>query len=328
MSFSHRPLAVLLLLVGVAAQAADEYNPGQSYFGRKQYIEYVAGNLPIILSAPHGGRERPDEIPDRKEGTFSYDINTQELARAIAQELNERTGGWPHLVLCRLHRRKVDCNREIEEAAAGHPLAAQAWNEFQSYLDGARAAVEKSHGRGFYIDLHGHGHENQRLELGYLHSAAQLALDDDMLNAAPFSQESSLRAIAALGKTPYAELLRGPQSFGAMMEKHGYPCSPSPTNPRPMPPYFRGGYNTARHGRDAAPLAGLQIESYAPGVRDTPENRAKFARALADTLETYLSMHLGVGLVARPAKQPNPAQQPSPDKPASPVKTAAPKPAR
>jgi hypothetical protein len=80
------------------------------------------------------------------------------------------------------------------------------------------------------------------------------------------------------------------------MEQHGFPCSPSPTNPRPETPYFRGGYNTARHGRDAAPLAGLQIECYSRGVRDTAENRAKFAKALVSTLETFLSVHAGVEL--------------------------------
>jgi hypothetical protein len=45
----------------------------------------------------------------------------------------------------------------------------------------------------------------------------------------------------------------------------------------------------------------LQIETYSRGVRDTAESRAKFAKALASTLETYLSMHMGVGLVAKPA---------------------------
>jgi hypothetical protein len=82
-----RTLAVALVGALVAAQAvAEEYAPGQTYFGQKQYIEYLAGNLPFILSAPHGGREKPEEIPDRKEGTFAYDANTQELARTIAAE--------------------------------------------------------------------------------------------------------------------------------------------------------------------------------------------------------------------------------------------------
>src|SRR5262245_4949000 len=109
----------VLLAAGPAARA-ENYQAGQSYFGSNQYIEYVAGDLPLILSAPHGGRESPEELPDRTEGTFAFDTNTQELARAVANELHARTGGWPHLIICRLHRRKVDCNREIVEAAAGH----------------------------------------------------------------------------------------------------------------------------------------------------------------------------------------------------------------
>lgn len=289
--------ALAFLVAPVTARAADDYRPGQTYFGRNRYIEYLAGDLPVIVSAPHGGRERPEELPDREQGTFAFDTNTQELGRAVADELHTRTGHWPHLIICRLHRRKVDCNREIGEGAAGNPLAEQAWKEFQGFLDAAQAAVVRGHGRGFYIDLHGHGHADQRLELGYLHSAEQLALSDEELNAPPYPAESSLRAIAALGRLPYAELIRGPQSFGALMEKYGFPCSPSPSNPHPSAPFFRGGYNAARHGRDAAPLAGLQIETNSRGVRDTPESRAKFARALAETLETYLAAHVGVSLV-------------------------------
>jgi N-formylglutamate amidohydrolase len=313
LNYDHGMLAKLRLVtlfclvaasLGAQEPATLEARPGQTQFGEHRYIEYLAGNLPVILSAPHGGRERPTDIPDREQGTFAFDTNTQELARAVADELHERTGGWPHLVICRLHRRKVDCNREIVEAAAGNPPAEQAWNEFQGYIETARKHVVESHGRGLYIDLHGHGHTDQRLELGYLHSADQLSADDATLNSGTYASESSLKAIAALGRTSYAELVRGSYSFGALMEAGGFRCAPSPTNPHPKAPFFRGGYNTARHGRDAAPLAGLQIESNSRGVRDTPENRQKFARALASTLETYLSVHMGVGLVAKPVKSP------------------------
>jgi hypothetical protein len=47
---------------------------------------------------------------------------------------------------------------------------------------------------------------------------------------------------------------------------------------------------------DAAPMAGLQIETYSRGVRDTAESRERFAKALVDTLEVYLPMHVGVAL--------------------------------
>src|SRR5437870_345025 len=166
----HAWLRVLIGLVLTASTsaigAAEEYQPGKVYFGRNKYIEYLAGDLPFILSAPHGGRERPEELPDREQGTFAFDTNTQELARAVTAELHARTGHWPHIIICRIHRRKLDCNREIVEAAAGNPLAEQAWREYQVFIDAAHAAVVERQGRGLYIDLHGHGHAEQRLELG------------------------------------------------------------------------------------------------------------------------------------------------------------------
>jgi len=292
----------LALALLASPAVGEDYHPGQTYFGQKDYIEYLAGDLPVIVSAPHGGRIRPTDIPDRTEGTFAFDTNTQELARAVAAELHARTAHWPHIVLCRVNRRKVDCNREIVEAAAGNAAAEQIWRDYQGFIDAARAAVVRSHGRGIYIDLHGHGHANQRLELGYLHKVELLALSDAELNAGPYAAEGSLAAIAALGRRSYAELLRGPLSFGALMEQHGFPCSPSPSNPHPQAPYFTGGYNTVRHARDAAPLAGFQIETYSRGVRDTPASREKFAKALANSLETYLQAHVGVSLMPPPPR--------------------------
>ena len=41
------------------------YVAGQSYFGRNGYVEYIAGNTPVILTAPHGGTLSPSSIPDR-----------------------------------------------------------------------------------------------------------------------------------------------------------------------------------------------------------------------------------------------------------------------
>ena len=35
------------------------YTAGEKYFGRKEYTEYIAGNLPLIISVPHGGHLKP-----------------------------------------------------------------------------------------------------------------------------------------------------------------------------------------------------------------------------------------------------------------------------
>jgi len=292
-------LALLTLLVLGDLRAAD-YQPGKSYFGRNNYIEYLAGDLPFVLSAPHGGRERPEEIPDRAKGTFAFDTNTQELARAIAKEFYDRTGHHIHVVICRITRRKLDCNREIVEAAAGHKLAEQAWNEYHAFIEAAQKNVVARHGKGFFIDLHGHGHKEQQLELGLGHDAEVFAKPDAELNRPETFEQSTLRLLARQGKISYTELLRGPKSFGALMEKEGFPSTPSNLRPVPTKPYFNGGYTVHRHARGAANFTGLQIEANSKGVRDNEANRAKFATALVNTLGVYLDAQMGLKLPLKP----------------------------
>jgi hypothetical protein len=297
-----------LLLLGFFVTGrldAVEYRPGKTYFGRNQYVEYIAGDLPIVIAAPHGGREKPEELPDREKGTFAFDTNTQELARAVAEVLHERTGHYAHVIICRVHRRKVDCNREVVEAAAGNERAVQVWTEFQGFIDDARSAVVARAGKGFFIDLHGHGHKDQRLEIGYLHTRATLALPDAQIDQPKVIAEGSLRLFASRSKIPYSELLRGPLSFGAMLEREGFPSTPSPLKPVPSDPYFAGGHNTQCHARYAANFAGLQIETNFKGVRDTAENRAKFGEALCNALGVYLDTHMSLKL---PRVSGNPAK--------------------
>ena len=76
-----------------AATAAAEDAPGRGQFGEKNYIEYLPGDLPLVISAPHGGREKPEEIPSRTQGVVDIDTNTQELARTIADEIHANDSG-------------------------------------------------------------------------------------------------------------------------------------------------------------------------------------------------------------------------------------------
>ena len=297
-----RAVAITLLLNFVVPTAWTA-EPASPVFGRNSYIEYQPGELPIVISAPHGGRERPEEIPDRTKGVLAMDTNTQELARAVADEFFARTGQRPHLILCRLQRRKLDCNREIVEAAAGHPVAGQAWREYHGFIETARATVVAKYGRGFYVDLHGHAHKEQRLELGYLLDAAQLAHSDAELRQGDFSAKSSLRRLVADRPTGFPELLRGPRSFGASLEKEGFPCSPSPGNPSPPVPFFRGGYSVQRHAAEADHFAGLQIETYFKGVRDNAASRTDFSRALVQATTIFLAEQMKLTLPdASPSK--------------------------
>jgi N-formylglutamate amidohydrolase len=270
-----------------------------SYFGRNQYIEYIAGELPIILSAPHGGSLRPAEIPDRTYGTTVTDLNTSELAQAVDSALVRLTGKHAHVVIVRLHRVKLDANRDMTEGAQGDTEAEIAWQEFQRFLADSKSAVNQRYTGGLYVDLHGHGHAVQRLELGYLLSAEDLRHPDDSLDSRPaFEVTSSIRTLSVRSPLSFSDLLRGPSSLGALLEAEGYPAVPSDATPGPGDDeYFAGGFNTALHGcRAGGVICGVQIESNRVGVRDTEENRARFAAALARVIERYLQLHVGVDI--------------------------------
>ena len=92
------------------------------------YIDYQAGTIPLILSAPHGGTAKPDHLPNRhaSQGSLKSDMRTRELTLELADELelilndDASTNTKKHRVFVvsnHLHRSKVDVNRgALEEA--------------------------------------------------------------------------------------------------------------------------------------------------------------------------------------------------------------------
>ena len=273
---------------------------GETYLGRQGYTEYRAGDLPIVVSAPHGGSLRPEEIPDRTFGTTAQDRRTMELARAIDTALFDRTGRRIHLIINQLHRIKLDANREIEEAAQGNAYAEWAWGEYHDFIEAAKQSIVEQYGSGLFLDLHGHGHDIQRLELGYLLRSADLELPDGLLESPELIDRSSIRRLVFDADASFVELLRGATSLGGLLAQGGFPPVPSPDQPDPDgAPYFAGGYNTRRHGsRDGGTISGIQVEAHWVGARDSASSRAALADALAAALETFMAAHFRIDLSA------------------------------
>jgi len=302
-----RALGALLLVAscggsGGGGSGTAGYTPGTSYFGRNQYVEYIAGNLPLIFAAPHGGALTPAEIPDRTPAlcggaaTTTADANTQELTRAIQAAFGP--GKHPHVVINRLHRIKLDANRDITEGACADAEAEIAWHEFQDFIATARDRVVADFGRGWFTDVHGHGHAIARLELGYLLTSADLQQSDAVLDASSvYENKSSIRTFSVQSALSFSAALRGTTGLGTLFGNAGYAATPSQQDPGPLTgqEYFDGGYNTAVHGCSAGgSVCGVQIEHYFAGVRDTPANRAAYAAALAGIYTTYLFQNFGL----------------------------------
>lgn len=273
---------------------AQNFIPGNTYIDATGYVEYRAGNLPIVISAPHGGYLEPSTIPDRSctGCVTSRDSFTQEVSDGIYNSIVTETGCYPHLIINLLHRKKFDANRDVQDAADGDPTVIQTWTNYHNFIDVAKAQVVQDYGTGTFYDMHGHGHTIQRIELGYLLTRTELQQNDNYINTNTDTQDTSIRTLvnSNLQNLTQAQLIRGSSSFGDILKNRGYHTVPSSSDPAPQgtEPYFAGGYNTRRHGSsdNISPISAIQIEMNS-SIRISSANRATLIDSLAVSILDY-----------------------------------------
>jgi hypothetical protein len=275
----------------------------QIIYGANNYTEYHIGNIPVIISVPHGGNLTPSVIPDRtcNNAVTVTDKNTIELVQQIDTAFAKATGCHPYIIYCNLHRSKLDCNRNITDGACGNAIAENAWNEFNYFIITAQASAQSQYGgKALYIDIHGHGNPIQRLELGYLLYDYELAYSDIVLNTGKYVGHSSIQNLVSTNVNGYthAGLLRGDFALGTLLSNAGFPSVPGKQIPFPETTanYFSGGYNTAHHTSYAQnnTVNGLQIECNYTNVRDSYSNRKLFSDSLVSVLRKYLEIHQNI----------------------------------
>ena len=269
-----------------------KYQLGKAYWGRKNYIEYLPGNLPVVISSPHGGYLKPAEIKDRTYGVLGQDSNSQEYTLETSHYLLRLTGRRPHVIINRLYRKKLDANREIKEACQGDKLSEQAWAEYHKFITDAKAWVTARCGKGHYFDFHTNAHSAKWVEMGYLLSSTDLNRSDSALNDVAFIKKSSLRALASQPGKTLADIVRGSYSLGTLLMGRGYKTVPSVKHPHPAGQgFFSGGYNTARHGsRSGGVIDGTQVETYYDMI-NTFSERDDYSYKLALSMRDFLEHH-------------------------------------
>ena len=280
------------------------YINGSVYYGRNQYVEYYPGNLPIILSVPHGGNMMPDEINDRIYGTKVNDANTKELSKVIMNILNLNFGDRPYVIINNLDRKKMDANRDSVEATQSNRFAKRAWEEYHYYIESAKNKIIQDFEYGLFLDIHGHGKNpngfyDLRIWLGYLLTGDELDKSNFELNNDIYENKSSIKTLSSISSENFVQVLRGQNSFGSILDSLGYACIPSINDlgPEGMR-YFSGGYNTYVHGsvETGGKISSIQIEAPKPGVRDNYSNWNAFGEALSFTLERYFKSHYNMDL--------------------------------
>ena len=162
-----------------------------------------AGSLPIILAAPHGGREAiPGVAPRRGVGvpqfTAERDSNTAELAEAVAVKLRERLGAAPFLVVARFERKFVDANRPAA-AAYESPQAKPFYDGYHRAIGDAAETIRQKWGGGLLLDIHAQGAQAETIFRGTDNGKSVSDLRNKFGSAALTGSQSVLGYLAARG---------------------------------------------------------------------------------------------------------------------------------
>ena len=198
------------------------------------------GELPIILTAPHGGREAIPGIEPRQDkanveayrqwGGFKHgaDPNTDILAQGIAAEIAKLTGKKPYLVVARFSRKYIDANRP-PKLALDSP---EAWPYYDSYHRSVRRFIEEilaNYPAGLLIDVHGQSKDPDVLMRGTLNG----------------------RAVERLLRRAGVEAVTGPKGIYGQLEANGFKVFPGndvPPAGRSEDGGFNGGYTVFIYG--------------------------------------------------------------------------------
>ena len=212
-------------------------------FAAADFISVQKGDLPIIISAPHGGTMPIPGVPERtgegmKKGGAGFfagrDENTELLAAAIADAIEKRLGKKPFFVIAKMHRKFVDANRP-PEIAVEHPRAREVYDAYRGTVAKFCDDVQTRFGRGLVIDVHGQGSARDTVFRGTHNGTTD----------------------AMLAKMFGERIHAGPQSLAGLLVAHGINMKPTDTSPETSG--FTGGHIVQTSGKHEG-IGAVQLE--------------------------------------------------------------------
>jgi len=261
----------------------------------QNHIRYYKGEIPLILSAPHGGAVAPKNVADRSSGVFDMDDYTLELTEEIINEFYAQIGKIPYGVIGDVSRKKVDLNRQREKAYEDES-AKVIYDEFHNLIQNSEKEIDEKFGKGLYVDIHGQSHPKGYAEFGYLLYNDVLKLADEHLE--DHQHQTSIKTLSKFSPEPFLEQLKGKNSLGSLICEEGYDSIPSLKIPYATDGnYFEGAYDTIRYGSlKGGNVSGIQIEFPYENIRDSKENRQKCARAFVKSIIKFMDVHFDINL--------------------------------
>lgn len=258
-----------------------------------ELVTAYAGDLPLILTAPHGGTLRiPGATTRTGQGvaarrgaksnfTMVLDRSVDKVTYELANEIQRRTGKRPYIVVANFSRRFVDANRTPEEGTET-PAAREQYDVFHGHIRQYREEIIRKWGRGLLVDIHGHGG------------------DPDLLIRGTADWTSVRNLVETWGK----DAVTGPDGLLGPLEAAGVRIFPTNAdNHSPENPALNGGFITRHYGSYAGgSFDAIQFEC--GNAQRAPTRIPAFARAIADSLVPFTEKYLLDPTFAPPATRP------------------------
>ncbi|MBS0209877.1 MAG: N-formylglutamate amidohydrolase [Planctomycetes bacterium] len=232
------------------------------------------GTLPIVITAPHGGRDEVPGVPERQgRGVDQFvtqaDSNTFELAHNLARNLERRLKAKPYFVGAKFARKYIDVNRPTEQGVES-PNAMPVYRAYHEAIAHTCRTVQNKHHVGLLIDVHGQAGYPDNVLVGTVegktmtllvnrHGREALAGQNGLLG---WLADSEVKTLPALGS-------------GSLKA-----------------PKFNGGYTVQTYGSDQpGGIDAVQFETGA-NFRSTKEQRIDAANKFGAAIERYYQAFL------------------------------------
>jgi N-formylglutamate amidohydrolase len=258
-----------------------------------ELVAIQAGELPIILSAPHGGTREIAGVPPR-EGTglptggsgfvTGRDVGTAELAQEVAAAVERRFGKKPYFVIAHSHRKYLDPNRP-PHIAYEDPDAKPAYDRYHGTVAGYCRDVQQKFRTGLLLDIHGQSSAKDTVFRGTKNGLTVSLLRERYGDAAH----------------------DGPESLFALLKSRGWKVHPDPFDGREQSG-FTGGYIVQTYGsHQGYGIDAMQLE-FGMDYRGA-ESRQRISAALADVVGEYAQRYLTVKPLAITEEQARAAER-------------------
>jgi N-formylglutamate amidohydrolase len=259
-------LIVLVAFVPATPAAPEEVKP-------EDLVTIQKGTLPIIISAPHGGRKAVPNVPERKgigiaNFTTVHDAYTSEIAEKLAAGLEKQLKGKVWLVIARFDRKYIDANRPREQSYETDK-AKPFYDAYHGPLEAACKAVKEKFGRGILLDIHGQGEFPDSICRGTQNGKTVTVLRDRFGWAA----------------------VTGKRSILGHMQRSGYKVLPNceADEKTKEEPKFNGGYTVTNYGSHTGyAIDAIQLE-FGSYLRDREKD--KFAKTAEDLTDAVVVFH-------------------------------------